>query len=266
MPGSDPEPGAGQRWDPDRYARNGRFVADLGAPLIDLLAPGRGETVLDLGCGDGALTEKLARLCEKVVGVDSSAEQVEAARRRGLDARRADGHDLPFEGEFDAVFSNAALHWMTRPDAAIDGIWRALRQGGRLVGEMGGRGNVRRIREALAAAAAARGVDAEARLSWYFPSAGEYRARLEARGFRVAEIQTIDRPTRLPGDVTDWLETFAEPVLLAFGPNDREAVADEVREALRPALYDPDSGWTADYVRLRFRALKPGGRPGGREG
>ena len=255
-PGED-GPTARQHWDPDRYARNARFVADLGAPLLDLLAPRPHEAILDLGCGDGALTAALAERCGSVVGVDSSPEQVVAAARRGLDARLADGHDLTFESAFDAVFTNAALHWMTRPDAVIDGMWRALRPGGRLVGEMGGHGNVARIREALGAAMADRGIDAAALLPWYFPTVEDYRGRLTARGFGIVSIALIDRPTRLPGDIAAWLETFAEPVLLALEPAARPALLEEVREMLRPELHGADAGWTADYVRLRFKAFKP---------
>ncbi len=252
-----------QSWDPDRYARNARFVAELGAPLIDLLEPRPHEEILDLGCGDGALTAELAGRCKAVVGVDASPEQVAAARARSLDARVVDGHDLRFEAAFDAVFTNAALHWMARPDAVIEGIWRALRPGGRVVGEMGGEGNVRRIREALETAAAPCGVDAAALFRWYFPSVEEYRDRLEARGFAVASIELIERPTRLPGDIAAWLETFAERVLLALDAADRPAVVDRVREILRPQIYDPAAGWVADYVRLRFRAFKPSCGEGG---
>src|SRR5271167_2514816 len=134
-----------QSWDPDAYARNARFVSDLGAPVLELLAPQAGERILDLGCGDGALTIRLAAMGCDVVGVDSSAPQIEAARRLGLDARVADGARLAF----DAVFSNAAIHWMKPPDDVIAGVWRALRSGGRFVGEFGGYGCVETIKRAL---------------------------------------------------------------------------------------------------------------------
>jgi trans-aconitate methyltransferase len=247
----------GQRWDPERYRRNAGFVAELGAPLIDLLAPEPGERVLDLGCGDGALTEKLAVRGAVVVGVDASAEQVAAARVRGLDAHVADGQALAFAAEFDAVLSNAALHWMTRPDAVIDGVWRALEPGGRFVGEMGGAGNVQRVKAALTAALARRGLDAAAVDPWYFPSPDDYAGRLAARGFRVEEIALIDRPTPLPGRLGDWLETFAEPFLFQVPASQRAGLIAEVEAALAEVLRDGDGRWFVDYVRLRFRAVKP---------
>ena len=246
-----------QTWDPERYARNARFVADLGAPVVELLAPRRGERILDLGCGDGALTERLVDLGCRVVGVDASTAQIAAARARGLDARVASGESLDFDDEFDAVFSNAALHWMRRADAVIDGVWRALAPGGRFVAECGGDGCVATIVEALSVALARRGHDARAANPWYFPTVADYRARLEARGFVVTSIALIPRPTPLPGDVTGWLETFAESFTGVLPESERAAFLAEVQEALRPALCDDEGRWTADYVRLRFAATKP---------
>ena len=247
----------GQRWDPDRYARNARFVADLGAPLVELLAPQPGETILDLGCGDGALTEALVAAGAAVVGVDGSAEQVAAARARGLDARQADGQTLDFEAAFDAVFSNAALHWMRKADAVIAGAWRALKPGGRFVAEMGGAGNVAGIIAALLAALEARGIDGRSANPWYFPTPEDYRRHLEAQGFEVQSIALIDRPTPLPGAMADWLETFAETFLKLVPAEARGSLAAEVSEILRPTHCDCEGRWTADYVRLRFSARKP---------
>ena len=243
-----------QTWDPERYSKNARFVAELGAPVLALLGPRPGERVLDLGCGDGALTEKLVAAGCRVVGVDASSEQIQAAQARGLDARVMDGQALEFEGGFDAVFSNAALHWMRRVDAVIDGVWRALVPGGRFVGELGGQGCVARIVGALEAALVRRG--AASVEPWFFPSADEYRRSLEERGFRVESVELIPRPTPLPGDIADWLETFAERFLVAVPPHERQALLEEVREELRPDLCDSKGAWTADYVRLRFSATR----------
>jgi SAM-dependent methyltransferase len=247
-----------QTWDPERYARNARFVADLGAPVVELLAPRAGERILDLGCGDGALTAKLAAMGCEVIGVDSSAAQVEAARKLGLDARVMDGENLLFDGEFDAVFSNAALHWMRSPEAVIAGVWRALRPHGRFVAEFGGDGCVAKIRKALVEALNLRGIDGKTADSWYFPTVEDYSGKLKTSGFSINYIALIPRPTPLPGDITGWLETFAEGFTSCLPPPERLAYIAEVREALRPLLCDEEGKWTADYVRLRLAAVKQG--------
>jgi trans-aconitate methyltransferase len=248
---------AAQHWDPRRYAQQAGFVATLGEPLLELLKPAKGERILDLGCGDGVLTAKLADLGVAVVGVDASAEQIAAARARGLDARVMNGQALTFAAEFDAVLSNAALHWMRQPDAVIDGVWRALKPGGRFVAEMGGAGNVARIMAALVAVLDRRGLDGAGAVPWYFPSVAEYRSRLEGRGFRVGSIELFARPTPLPGDITGWLETFAESFTGRLEPAARAGFLAEVAASLAPALRDAEGRWTADYVRLRFQAEKP---------
>ena len=245
-----------QRWDPRRYQENAGFVAVLGAPLFEMLAPKAGERILDLGCGDGALTEKIAAVAT-VVAVDASADQIQAARARGLDAHVVNGTKLAFEAEFDAVFSNAALHWMRDPDAVIAGVWRALRPGGRFVAECGGAGNVELILRALVVALERRGLDGRAAIPWYFPAPEEYRARLERRGFVVESIALIPRPTPLPGPLGDWLDTFAESFLAAVPVAERPAVKREVEAELRPKLLDKQGVWITDYVRLRFAARKP---------
>jgi SAM-dependent methyltransferase len=227
--------------------------------VLELLAPQPGERILDLGCGDGALTAKLAELGCAVVGVDSSAPQVDAAKGLGLDARVGDGEHLAFEGEFDAVFSNAALHWMKRPDVVIAGVWRALKPGGRFVAECGGHGCVAKIERALVEALGRRGIDGGPVNPWYFPTVEDYRGRLEARGFHVGSIALIPRPTPLPGHLRDWLEIFAASFISAAALAERPAFVDEVTESLRTALADGDGNWIADYVRLRFSAVKPAG-------
>lgn len=248
---------ARQSWDPQRYQENAAFVAKLGEPLLDLLEPKPGERILDLGCGDGVLTAKIAERGAKVLGLDFSAEQIEGARALGLDAEVGSGEELSFDSEFDAVFSNAALHWMLRPDLVIDGVWRALKPGGRFVAEMGGAGNVQTIREALIAALDRRGQDGEDAVPWYFPSPEEYRGKLESQGFSVPYIELIPRPTPLPGDLSGWIATFGESFLNRLPENERPAAVAEVSEAVKDKLRDGAGNWTADYVRLRFRAEKP---------
>ena len=257
------KPETEQRWDPERYRRNAAFVPALGAGVVALLAPRSGERILDLGCGDGALTATLATQAS-VVGVDQSAEQVAAAVARGLDARVVDGAHLPFAAEFDAVFSNAALHWMRTPDAVIDGVWRALKPGGRFVAECGGAGNVAQVLAALLAALARRGIDGRPSMPWFFPTAEDYRARLEKRGFTVRSIALIARPTVLPGALGDWLDTFAETFLALVPPAGRPALKADVEDLTRPYLFH-DGSWTVDYVRLRFAAVKSGGAKRGCE-
>ena len=246
-----------QKWNAQQYSEHARFVSDLGLPVVELLAPSRGERILDLGCGDGVLTKKLVDLGCRVVGVDASAEMIAAAKALGLDARVVDGHALQFNSEFDAVFSNAALHWLKQPEKVIDGVWGALRPGGRFVGEFGGCGNVATIVAALEHVLRKRGVDPKTLNPWYNPTAEEYRLALAARGFVVNMIVLFPRPTPLPSNVVGWLETFAQSFAAALPESTKSSFFEEVAELCRPKLRDDRAQWHADYVRLRFAATKP---------
>lgn len=247
---------ANQKWSPGSYGDNARFVSDLGAGVLDWLAPCAGERILDLGCGDGVLTQKIADAGASVVGVDSSPDFIEAARALKLDARLMDGEALAFGEEFDAVFSNAALHWMLKADAVIDGVWRALKPGGRFAAEFGGHGNVAAIVTAMRAVARRRGGREDLAFPWFFPTVAEYEALLRERGFAVERIILLPRPTPLPTGLRGWLRVMRQPFFDQFG-EEREAALAEVEDLLRPVLCDRSNNWTADYVRLRVRAVKP---------
>jgi len=226
--------------------------------VLDLLQPQPGERILDLGCGDGILTEKLIALGAKVIGIDSSADMIAAACGRGIDARIMDARSLTFENEFDAVFSNAALHWIKDdPEAPIIGAFRALVPGGRFVGEMGGHGCVAAITVALMVALERHGIpDAASWIPWYFPTVDEYETRLRRARFVPQSVQLIPRPTPLPTGMRGWLETFANPFCAALAQNERDDFLDEVTALLKPVLCDSQGRWTADYMRLRFAAIK----------
>jgi len=254
FPASEPKPG--QNWNAAAYAATGRFVSQYGSAVVELLQPRAREKILDLGCGDGALTEEIAASGAIVTGVDSSDAMLAAASARGLHVQKASGDALPFEHEFDAVFSNAALHWMSNAEAVIASIHHTLRPGGRFVAEMGGLGNIASIRVALQAVLAKHGIDAEAAAASFFPSAAHYRSLLEQHGFTVEFIAIIPRPTPLAAGMEAWLNTFRNGVLDRLPPAERAAALQETIALLKPVLCDVNGDWTADYVRLRFKAIR----------
>jgi trans-aconitate methyltransferase len=254
MSSSDKAPA--QTWSPDTYDEHARFVSDLAGEVLNWLAPRPGERILDLGCGDGVLTEQLKNRGCRVIGVDASAGMIAAARARGLDARVADAHELAFDGEFDAVFSNAALHWMIKPGKVLDGVARALGPDGRFVAEFGGHGNVAAITTAMRAVAKSRGGDQELAGPWFFPSVDDYRRLLEQKGFNVKRIGLFPRPTLLKTGMRSWLKLFRQPFFEQFGDAMGDALA-EAEALLKPSLCDAGGRWTADYVRLRVEAVRP---------
>ena len=252
-------PNRSSQWDASDYGRNGAFVPALGLPVVELLAPRAGEAILDLGCGDGTLTQALVDAGAQVTAVDASPDMVAAARARGIDAGLADGQQLAFDAAFDAVFSNAVLHWMLDGAAVARGVFRALKPGGRFVGEMGGAGNVRQMRAALNAELEARGhALPDHDLQWY-PGVEEFTAIYADAGFVDIDARLIDRPTPLPAGPAGWFRTFRSGLMDVLGipADEREAIFAAAAERVPTALLGEDGVWRADYVRLRFAMRKP---------
>jgi len=245
-----------QVWGAEKYEKNARFVSSMTGDVIGWLAPKPGERILDLGCGDGILTEKLVQAGTIVTGVDNSEALLAAAKKRGLDVHFKDGQALDFGPEFDAVFSNAALHWMTRAEDVVKGVARALKKSGRFVAEFGGHGNIAAIVTALRATAIAHGKDPARAAGWFYPTPAEYRALLEANGFLVEKIGLFPRPTPLPTGLRGWLSTFRESYFEQWQEAEREQIVSEIENLLAPSLRDKSGNWTADYVRLRVAAIR----------
>ena len=243
-----------QTWNPCEYSAHGRFVTDLGANILEWLDPKPGEEILDLGCGDGVLTAQIADRGAHVLGVDASPEMVDAARNRGIAAQVIDATQLPFHRKFDAVFSNAALHWIHDQPALLRGVANALKPGGRFVAEMGGHGNIAAIRVALHAALTHHGLAELMIEDNYFPTVAEYRGLLESHGFSVDAIELVPRPTPLPTGMRAWLIMFRRGLFERMPEDSRDTILNEALDHLVPALRDKDGNWTADYVRLKFRA------------
>jgi SAM-dependent methyltransferase len=238
-------------WDAADYARVGGFVAELGEAALDLLDPQPGEHILDVGCGDGTLTLKIKEAGADVVGIDNSLSMVAAAKARGLDARLMDAAQLKFGEAFDAAFSNATLHWVLDKERAARAIWFALKPGGRFAGEMGGDGNLARLREALDDVPVARGFGPPTYAANWYPSVEEFAAVYEQAGFKDVDARLIERPTELEHGVAAWVTTFRKGWL------DRAGVPEDERQAIAEAVADRVGSNVADYVRLRFIMRKP---------
>ncbi len=218
---------------------------------LDLLDPKPGERILDVGCGDGVLTKKIAERGAQVTGIDNSLDMISAARAKGVDALAVDSADMHFDAEFDAAFSNAALHWMLDKEAVAAGIFRALKAGGRFAGEMGGEGNLRMLREALDDELVIRGYAPPVEASNWYASADDFANIYEAAGFDHIDARLIDRPTPLEHGIAAWVTTFRRGWL------DRAGVPEEERAEIGAAVADRIHSNVADYVRLRFIMRKP---------
>ena len=245
-------------WSPDSYDEGHSFVFEYGEGVVDLLEPEDGERILDLGCGTGHLTDRIAESGATVVGLDASEEMVETANEMYSEHTfvNEDARDFSFDDPFDAVFSNAALHWIPEQDAVLESVANALAPDGRFVAELGGTGNVAAIVGAVRDEATARGYDVES--PWYFPSVGEYASKLESHGFETRYATLFDRPTELDdgtGGLANWLGMFGGSLLSAIPDDERSTVIAAVEDRLREDQFQ-DGKWIADYRRLRFLARK----------
>ena len=250
-----------KQWDAPTYDTRHSFVWQYGTDVLELLAPRAGERILDLGCGTGHLTNKIAEAGAEVTGIDNSQAMIEQARKNfpNLRFENADGTDFRFDEPFDAVFSNAAIHWMRAPAAVAASISRALKPGGRFVAEFGGKGNLKATKAALHNASAAAGYAVSDEVAFrYYPSIGEYATLLESEGFRVTSAAHFDRPTPLSGGeqgLRNWLATFADNVLELLPADKLEEVIADTENRLRAESYR-DGTWFADYRRIRVIAIK----------
>ncbi len=246
-------------WDPEQYEAHHAFVWQLGEGLIDLLDPRPGEHILDLGCGTGQLTHKIAERGAKTVGLDASPEMIGQARQNYPEVQfmLEDATRMKFESEFDAVFSNAALHWMLDARGVAKAVVRALRNGGRFVAELGGRGNIHHIELAIERVARRYHGDKIPERRTFYPSIGEYASLLEEHGLEMRSAVLFDRPTPLAGEkgMENWIRQFKWYYFEELPGAQRESALQETVDELQPLLLK-DGTWTADYRRLRIVAVK----------
>ena len=242
-------------WNANTYNKHANFVSVLGLPVVELLNPEAEEYILDLGCGDGTLAVEIEKYGSKVIAVDLSIDMVEKAKEKGLDAYVMNVTDLPYVGVFDAVFSNAVLHWVKESELAVKNIHKVLKPNGRFVAEFGGYGNVEHIVQAMNVVFGRHLEYGKFDNPWYFPTVEEYTALLEAQGFEIRYIERIIRPTPID-DIANWLAVFTNGVTEHLTLEQKEQFRHEVREILKDKIYRDDEGWVADYVRLRVEAVK----------
>jgi trans-aconitate methyltransferase len=247
-------------WKADLYDYKHGFVSEYGTELLQLLAPKEGEAILDLGCGTGDLAFSISKAGAKVVGLDFSPSMIRQATNKypTIPFNVADGENFTWGEPFDAVFSNAALHWMKRPKNVLECVSNILRPGGRFVAEFGGKGNVQSIVEALIESIKDGGFSFNRdRIPWYFPSIAEYTALMEQRGFYVQFAHHFERPTALEGKqgMVHWIDMFAGSFFEGIPSENHEEIIEKTTQKLRSELFI-DGTWFADYKRIRVIGVK----------
>ncbi|MFC7394302.1 class I SAM-dependent methyltransferase [Scopulibacillus cellulosilyticus] len=248
------------RWDSNLYDDKTSFVSQLGKGVVELLNPKPGERILDLGCGTGDLTYEMAKTGAIPLGIDLSSTMIEAARKKYPDIKFSVENATTYRTSepFDAVFSNAALHWIKSPSKVIETVWYALKNGGRFVAEFGGKGNVESIINSISSVLSDYGVSASERNPWYYPSIGEYSTLLEKQGFRVTYAVHFDRPTLLNDGskgLDNWLDMFSDDFFYGFSAACKKEIYEKINKELKPALFN-NGNWYADYKRIRVIAEK----------
>jgi len=243
------------KWNAEKYNKHADFVSNLASPVIDLLKPKKDETILDLGCGDGTLAVEMEKFGADVTAVDLSESMVAKTKEKGIKSSVMSATELTFENEFDAVFSNAVLHWVKDADVAIKKISRSLKSNGRFIAEFGGYGNIKYLTDAMQEVFNNHKEFGSFNNPWYFPKDTDYRQLLEENGFVVEYIELIPRATKID-DISNWLDIFANGIVSHLSDEQQEQFKQEVRVILEPKIYLNEDGWVADYVRLRLKATK----------
>ena len=243
------------KWDAKRYEKGAKFVSRYGVALIERLDPKQGEKILDLGCGDGSVAKEIESFGAKVIGVDLSYSMVERTREKGIEAYVRSAKEIDFESEFDAVFSNAVLHWIKEPKIVAQKIYEALKPKGRFVAEFGGEGNVSKLLEIITKTAEDDSRFEKFVNEWYFPNCQEYGAILKGVGFGIKSCQLVPREAEI-GDIKEWMELFFNSYLDRLSADDRELFKERVAKNAKKSLYSKTKGWSGDYVRIIVEAYK----------
>ena len=240
-------------WNVNKYSKHTNF--ELAQPIIKLLNPQENEKILDLGCGDGTLAIEIEKSNAKVIAVDLSQDMVKRTKERGIESYLMNATELKFENEFNAVFSNLALHWVKDSKMVIKKVHTALKDNGRFIAEFGGYGDIKRPLYAMQKVFENNKEYGKFNKPWYFPKETDYKQLLESNGFKVEYIELISRPTKIV-DITNWLDMFTNGIIFHLTNEQQINFKKEVREILKPMIYSEKNGWVVNHVRLRFKAIK----------
>jgi ubiquinone/menaquinone biosynthesis C-methylase UbiE len=242
-------------WNAEQYNKDANFVSSMAMPLVEVLSPKEHERILDLGCGDGTLAKEIQKITKNLVAVDLNADMVEKTKKKNIEAYIMSATNLNFEQEFDAVFSNAVLHWVKDQDLALQNINRVLKKGGRFVCEFGGYQNINSIVSVMESVFENTKEYGKFTNPWYFPTKEEYHKCLVNNGFKVISIELYKRETPI-NDIKNWLDVFANGILENLNEHQQAQCKKEIRDILKEKILTKDNVWVVDYVRLKVVAIK----------